>query len=353
MTGPRLTIATIATSTPMGAEMYQNEIRGLAPAALRVVDDRSWRVRPLEVRSMRSDLPGNRRLPLGALSGASVAVRRTLGRLLYGSSTVTHRMNLELPPAPHGDVITLHDVVAWRFPDESAPVHAAADEARRAAAVICVSQFSAQEAVDLLGVSDPVVVHNGVDDRFFDARPLDERKLRDLGIGNRYVLHAGGAARRKNLEGLAKAWALISRARPDLHLVLAGPPHPRRTELFQRMPGTHLVGRVSDAVIPGLVAAAAAVVVPSLYEGFGLQVLEAMAAGTPVVAASTSSLPEVAGGAAIMVEPTGAAIADGVVAATDEDPAVEMLIAAGRERAKQFTWERSARAHARVWASVA
>lgn len=353
MTGPLLTVVSIATSTPMGAEVYQHEVQSRAAAALQEVDDRRWRVRQLVVRSLRSSLPGNRRLPIARVSLASARVRRGLGQTLYARGAVTHRMNLELPPALDGDVITLHDVVAWRFPDESAPVPAAAEEARRAAAVICVSEFSAQEAADLLGVREPIVVHNGVDVRFFDAKPLEEVQLHQLGIGQRYVLHAGGAALRKNLDALADAWLLIHKARPNLQLVLAGPPHQRRTDLFARMPGTHLVGRVPDAVMPGLVAAAAAVVVPSLYEGFGLPVLEAMAAGTPVVAAATSSLPEVAGDAAILVEPTGPAIAEGVIAATADETAVDALIRAGRERAQQFTWERSAREHARVWASVA
>jgi glycosyltransferase involved in cell wall biosynthesis len=352
MSASLLTIATIATSMPMGAEVYQNEVQRRASSALREVDDREWHVRRFAVRSMRSELPGNGRLPLGAVIGASAGVRRAVGRLLYGRGTVTHRMNLELPPSPHADVITLHDVVAWRFPDESAPVPAAAEEARRADAVVCVSEFSAQEAVDLLGVKDPIVVHNGVDARFFDAQPLEQARLHELGIGGRYVLHAGGAAQRKNLQGLADAWRLISKARPDLQLVLAGPPHARRSELFERLPGTRLVGRVPDDVIPGLVASAAAVVVPSLYEGFGLPVLEAMAAGTPVVAAATSSLPEVAGDAGILVEPTPVAIADGVIAATGDDPAIEALVQLGRQRAAQFTWERSARDHARVWASL-
>ena len=174
-----------------------------------------------------------------------------------------------------------------------------------------------------------------------------------LGLPERYVLHAGGASQRKNLEALAQAWPRVRLERPAVRLVLAGPPHPRRTALFGRMAGTMLVGRVSDEIMPGLVAGAEAVVVPSLYEGFGLPVLEAMAARVPVVAANTSSLPEVAGGAAILVEPTGSGITEGLLSATSRDSALGALVSAGRDRAGQFTWERSALEHARVWASVA
>jgi glycosyltransferase involved in cell wall biosynthesis len=349
----RLTIATIATDTPMGAQAYQEQIAHRAGEALESTGDDQWLVRRTVVRSMRSPLPGTRRLPMSRVGKASPRVRRHIGRLLYPTGAVTHRMNLELPPGPHADVVTLHDIVAWLFADESAPVAAAAQEAREADAVICVSAFTAAQATDLLGIRNPHVVHNGVDERFFDAVPLRKDERAVLGVSERYVLHAGGASSRKNLEALAQAWPAVHREHPDLQLVLAGPAHPRRTRLFDRMPGTHLIGRVDDATVPGLVAAAQAVVVPSLYEGFGLPVLEAMAANVPVVAANTSSLPEVAGTAAVLVEPTGEGIADGLLTVTSGDSALAALVRAGRERAAEFTWERSAREHARIWRSVA
>lgn len=351
-TAPRLTIATIATDTPMGAQAYQEQVARRAASALGTVDERDWRVRRLIMRSMRSTLDGNVRLPLSKIATASAGQRRALGRLLYRGDAVTHRMSLELPPSPHADVITVHDVVAWRFPDESAPVRAAVEEARRAAAVICVSEFSAREATELLGITEPHVVHNGVDERFFDAAPLDTAARRSLGLPERYVLHAGGATQRKNLDGLAEAWPIVHRERPGLELVLAGPPHHRRTALFDGMPGVRLVGRLPDEVMPGLVAGAEVVVVPSLYEGFGLPALEAMAANVPVVAAATSSLPEVVGDAGILVDPAGTAIATGLLGATD-GTRLDSMITTARARAGEFTWERCAEAHARVWASVA
>lgn len=349
---PRLSIATVVTDTPMGAQVYQREVTSRAETALAAVSPQSWNVRELDVRSFRSPLTGNRRLPLGRVAAASPAVRRAIGRILYAGDAVSHRMTLELPPSPHIDVATLHDVVAWRFPDESAPVRAAAEELRRSAAVICVSAFTASEAVDLLGIRDPHVIPNGVDARYLDADLLDAAARRALGLEAPYVLHAGGAALRKNLAALAEAWPLVHRERPGLRLALAGPPHPQRTALFDGMPGVRLLGRLPDEQMPGLVAAAEAVVVPSLYEGFGLPVLEAMAAGVAVVAANASSLPEVAAGHAILVEPDAAAIAGGLLDATSDDPALGALVRGGRAHAAEFTWERSALAHARVWNSL-
>jgi glycosyltransferase involved in cell wall biosynthesis len=347
-----LRIATIATSAPMGAQVYQERIAERASSALSAESADEWEVERAVFRSMRSSLPGNRRLPMSAVATASAVTRRQIGRALFRGATVTHRMNLELPPAPSADVITIHDVVAWRFSDESPPVPAAAEEARRAAAVICVSQFSANEAIELLGITDPHVVHNGVDEVFFDAEPLEGDQRRALGISEQYILHAGGAAKRKNLEALAEAWPLIRRSRPDLQLVLSGPEHPRRTALFEGMPGTLLLGRIPDALIPGLIARSSGVVVPSLYEGFGLPVLEAMAANVPVVAARTSSLPEVVGNAGLLVEPTARGVADGILAMTSGDSEISALVRAGRTRAATFTWSLAARGHARVWDAV-
>ena len=348
---PRLTIASAASALPMGAQVYEEQVARRAAGALAAYGD--WEVERVLVRSLRSSLPGNRRLPMGWLTTASPAARRAVGRLVYPRGAVVHRTNLELPPSGHVDVVTLHDVVSWRFPDESAPVPAAAEELRRAAAVICVSEFSANEAVELLGVKDPHVVHNGVDPRYLGAEPLTAEGLRALGIEGPYVLAVGGVSRRKNLEGLAEAWPLVHGARPDLTLVLVGPEHPRRSALFGGLAGVRLAGRVPDEVLPSLYAAAAAVVVPSLYEGFGLPALEGMAAGVPVVAARTSALPEVVGDGGLLVEPTTEGLVEGVVHAVSGDADVALAVTRGRARAASFTWERSAAGHAAVWDSVA
>lgn len=351
---PRLTIATTATAVPMGAQAYEQHVVSRAATALRTLagPGEQWEVRHLVARSLRSALPGSRRLPMGWVTRASPRARAAAGRLAYARGGLVHRMALELPPAPR-EVVTLHDVVAWRYADESAPVPAAAEELRRAAAVVCVSAFTAAEAVDLLGLDDPVVVPNGVEDRFFGAAPLGREALGELGVTGPYVLTAGGASERKNLASLAAAWPRVHAARPGTSLVLAGPPHPRRTELFGSLPGVRLVGRVPDGLLPGLYAAASAVVVPSLVEGFGLPALEGMAAGVPVVAADRSSLPEVVGDGGLLVEPTSAALAEAVIDVLGGGPDVEAMARRGHARARRFTWEASAEGHARVWRSVA
>jgi glycosyltransferase involved in cell wall biosynthesis len=346
---PTLVIASSAVDSPMGAQVYEEAVARLAPEAL----GPDWDVERVITRSMRSGLPGTHRIPARRLARAPEAVRRAAGRLLYPRAAVVHRMNLELPPGPQPEVVTLHDVIAWKYADESPPVAASLAEIRRAAAVICVSSYTAQEAVSFLGIADPVVVANGVAEEFFDAKALDRDVLEGFGIAGPFVLASGGASERKNLASLAAAWPSVHRARPDLTLVLTGPPHPRRTELFQHLASTRLVGRVAEGLMPGLMASAAAVVVPSREEGFGLPALEAMAARTPVVAADTSSFPEVVGDGGLLVAPTPGAIAEGVLHATSGAPEITAMVERGATRALGFTWRRTAEGHAAVWRRVA
>jgi len=344
---PTLVLATLAAALPMGAQVYEEQVAARTPGLVPGVD-----VRRTVVRTLRSSLEGTARLPGWVLRDAPPAARRAVGAVLYGRATAVHRMGLSLPPAAVPEIITVHDTVAWRFPDESRPEPWAAGEARRAAAVVSVSQFSADDVAERLGLAHVHVARNGVSSAFVDPEPLGAQDLAALGVAGRFVLHAGGSTLRKNLEGLADAWPRVRSAFPDVQLVLSGPPSARRDRLFGPLEGTVRIGRVAAGVLLRLMAAASAVVVPSLYEGFGLPALEAMAARVPVVAADRASLPEVCGGTGWLVEPDGPAIADGLVHVLGGGAEVERRVLDARERAAEFTWERSAREHAAVWRRV-
>ena len=347
MTSGRLALATLSAGQPMGQQVYEQELAHRAPDELGL----GWEVDRVEVRTLRSAHPGTVRIPSWLIGDAPPALRRAAGRFLYRGHDVVHRFDLRLPPARHPEVLTVLDIVPWRFSDEGSTPADAAATARKAAVVICPSQFSADEVSSQFGVADPVAIHCGVDARFFDASPFPERRLEDLGVRTPFILHAGGCTQRKNLAGLAEAWPLVRSARPDTMLVLMGPPDERRDRLFASLPNTVLLGRVDDEIVPGIMAAAAAVVVPSTYEGFGLPALEGMAVGVPVVAVRRSSLPEVCGDGAYLVEPDASALADGLQAALGGGAETEAMITRGRARATGFTWEASAAAHAAVWRS--
>jgi glycosyltransferase involved in cell wall biosynthesis len=344
----RLTIATLADPGAMGQKVYENEIATRSESEL----GERWQVRFTVGSGMRTTSASTRRLPARVYSSGSGTLRRAAGRALYGRGGVVHRMDLRLPPAPGTEVVTIHDVVSWRFPDEGQPPATVHDEVRRARAVICPSHFSAAEIIATFGIPAPIVIPNGVDSRFADAEPFDDDALNRLGLRAPFMLHTGGCSLRKNLDGLAAAWDIVHRKRPELSLVLAGPPHVRRDQLFKHRPGTVLPGRLPDDVLPRLMASAAVVVVPSLYEGFGLPALEAMAAGAPVVAARRGSMPEVCANAAVLTEPTGEELADAVIEVCDGGAHITDQVARGRRRASQFTWEASAAEHANVWKSV-
>jgi len=347
-----LALASIAVQVAMGQQVYERRLVDGADAAL-AGGDGDWRVTHLDVASLRAPMHADVRIPARVFTSSSSAVRGAVGRLLYRKFDLVHRLDLRLPPAPHPEILTILDVVPWRFPDEGHPQADAAASARRADVVICPSDFSAEEVAQTLGVGHAVTIPCGVGDEFFDAVPLDDARLAELGVHGPYVLHAGGCTDRKNLAGLAAAWPLVHQSSPDVTLVLMGPANARRDRLFGPLPNTVRTGWLDGATARGLMAAASALVIPSVYEGFGLPALEGVAVGAPVVAARRSSLPEVCGDAAYLVEPDARGLAHGIEAALAGGAETSELVVRGRARAAEFTWARSLEAHAAVWRAYA
>ena len=231
--------------------------------------------------------------------------------------------------------------------------------ARRADRVIAISEASAVDVRDRLGVEaariDVIPLGYGSPPRT-EATPEPELRRR-LGLGaGPIILNVGMKKVHKNQSRLVRALPRIREAVPEAQLVLAGAPTPYESELRAEAGalgldgGVVTPGYVDDADLEGLYGAASAFVFPSLNEGFGLPVLEAMARGVPVVTSNRSSLPEVAGDAALLVDPTSVEeIADATVRVINDRALRRRLIAAGRARPAAFTWSRTAEATIVCW----
>lgn len=254
-----------------------------------------------------------------------------LPRLARDAELLVNPANLA-PLAFERNVVVIHDAAALREPSWYSELFVRWQRivlpriARRAVRVVTVSAFSAAELRETLGV-EAVVVPGGVDhDRFCPGEPRAERP---------YVLTVASRTARKNLGALAETARRL--AAEGIELFAVGGDRPQFHS--ERVPVRQL-GPVPDDDLPALYAGAQAFVFPSLYEGFGLPVLEAMACGTPVVSSDRTALPEVCGGAALLVDPTDqAAIASAVLAAIGDTGLRER----GLARAAEFSWERTAR----------
>jgi glycosyltransferase involved in cell wall biosynthesis len=264
-------------------------------------------------------------------------------------------------------VVTIHDL-AFRLHPETAPMAtrrwlARLDRAvRQAAEIVAPSEATRRDLLELypLDADRVTVIHHGIDpDRFRPAPPEEvERIRRRHGIDGPYLLSLGGLEPRKNLPALVRAWSPLA---GDAALVVAGASvswNPEgRTELertLRGLPGpardrVTLTGYVGHRDKVALLTGARALAFPSLYEGFGFPLLEAMAVGTPVVTSDLSSMPEVAGDAAVLVDPRDEdAVAEGLRRVLSDEGLAERLVAAGRDRVGRFDWERCARAHVEV-----
>ncbi|MBI4092937.1 MAG: glycosyltransferase family 4 protein [Candidatus Kerfeldbacteria bacterium] len=266
-------------------------------------------------------------------------------------------------------VVVLHDLAARLFPEQLNRPSAwfygrwAPWTLRFARLIIAVSEFTAGEATKLLGIpSHRIRVVHESGDHLATPRPqsYDDEVMNKFSLAEQFILHVGTIEPRKNLAFLVRTFAEFWKTRTSYQLVLAGAEGWKSRQVHDTVRELKLgqtvrfLGKISDDERRALYRRARALVLPSLYEGFGRPVLEAMASGTPVVAAKASAIPEVAGKAGLLVD--GFSVAAWVdalkIAAADERRRAE-LRAVGFEQSRRFSWERTARQIAEILHEVA
>jgi glycosyltransferase involved in cell wall biosynthesis len=267
----------------------------------------------------------------------------------------THWRN---PPRRAKLTTTIHDMTCWLMPELHSPANVAVTRwvgeniAKRADGILAVSENTRRDAIEILDL-DPArikVVYPGVAEPFFEVTAADVHAARaKYRLERPYLLSVGTVEPRKNIPGLLAAYAQLSATtREQYELVVAGPigwADPATVAKVRSVSdGVRYLGYVGEADLPGITAGATVLAYPSLYEGFGLPVAQAMAAGTAVLTSNVSSLPEIAGGAALLVDPHSTAeIRDGLERLLTSPSLRERLAGAGRLRARQFRWETAGR----------
>jgi glycosyltransferase involved in cell wall biosynthesis len=270
---------------------------------------------------------------------------------------------------PRHNVVTVHDLGYHYYPEAHTLFQnlylrwSTRYNARTADRILADSEATRNDLIHYYRVPEDkiAVVYPGRDETLVpvtDPRRLEEVRARYT-LSESYFLYVGTLHPRKNLVRLVQAFARLPDAMqarlPDLQLVLAGQKGWLCEEIFAEVRRLDvenrvlLTGYVPDEDLPALLSGALAFVFPSLYEGFGLPVLEAMACGTPVICANTSSLPEVAGDAALLVDPLDTSDIAAALARVVIDGNVRHALAgAGFRRVQQFSWRRCAQETLRV-----
>ncbi len=281
-----------------------------------------------------------------------------------------HATLMPPPWSPKRYVFTLHCSSMFMHPEQIPPmirwrlqalVYAGVHQAKH---VFCVSQ----NVLDLTAEHYKIprdrmsVLYNGVGEHF---RPFDSTErapyLKRWGIHGKYLLFAGRFEQRKNVPRILEAFHIYrNEIDKDVKLVLAGNKTWAKTEVestIERLglaPYLILPGHIANEHLPALYSGAEMLVFPSLWEGFGLPVLEAMACGTPVLTSNLSSLPEIAGGAAVLVDPYSmSSIVDGMKRIAEDESLRAQLRAAGFERVRYFTWQANAQRTLQVYRQFA
>jgi glycosyltransferase involved in cell wall biosynthesis len=326
-----------------------------------------------EDRDALPTLPDNFEIVAEDSPGYSIAeLTRFSWRLMRDRLDLFHATHYVIPPLARARaVVTIHDIIHVLYP-QFLPNRAALLYARvmirralrRADRIITVSYNSKRDLVDYFGIAPAriEVVYNGVADRFQPSIPREERDrvVVKYGLPRPYLLFLGGEKPHKNVRNVIRAFAEARRERALPHaLVLAGPMPKNRNRVEALIAALDLDSRVfrpgivPEEDLPGLFAGADAFLYPTLYEGFGLPVVEAMACGVPVLTSATSALQEIAGGYAYLVDPMDvAAIARGIVdLATDPRRRAEFA-ELGKRRARDFSWEKAGEQTLKIYADA-
>jgi glycosyltransferase involved in cell wall biosynthesis len=336
-------------------------MRVYTPSATRKA--RRWRVSPL----LRPLDPIVRRVCEAVNEGASRwgrALKRRRCPAGPGRAEVMHIMfRPSYPWRRRGNVMTIHDIIPLTNPEW---VPASYGERMRAQlefarasceGIIAVSEFTRVELIERCGLPPErvIAIHNGCKPVFFPRDFAQQQAARAaLGVGpdEPFVLFVGTLDRRKNLDALLKASEQVKGSSPHRLVVVGRNPYGPDPDLAGQ--GVAHRRELEEETLAGAMSAATAFVMPSFAEGFGLPVVEAMACGCPVIASNTTSLPEVAGDAAVLVDPRDAdALAERLRAVLRDESLRRELRAKGLARAAEFSWERTARETVAVYRRVA